>query len=411
VEEAFKVERYRRSNRDEVLDLVRAAFPPAFAQRTVSQWDWKYDANPFNAEAADARRAAYPRLSATIRAAASDADLGALDADYAPENSSSASEPYCLLLRTEGTLAGMIGAIPQRFLIGERQYWVSDGCDFVVHPRFRGRQLSVRLGKVLAADNAIIQGWSNAAGRGSARSLLRRLRGAASLKEGFHSTRMRLTPLFKPIDVRALAEYLSDNHLLRSGIEVLVGSLTAVRKRFVQTSPSLAINVVETDSVDSWADRLWDRSGHDHAIIGVRDRRYLNWRFVSRPDASYRYLVAARADEIVGYLVFRLAPRDGLQCGFIVDYLVADRSSAVFGLLLSAAEARMTRAGAKAIICAIAPARYRSLFWRHGYYPARMGSTPYLEAGAHRLEPSLELFADLRRWFVTMGDGNLELSY
>jgi hypothetical protein len=225
VEEAFKVARYRRSNRDEVLGLVRAAFPPAFAQRTVSQWDWKYDRNPFNAEAADSRRAAYPRLSAAIRAAASDADLRALESDYAPENSGSASEPYCLLLRTEGTLAGMIGAIPQRFLIGDRQHWVSDGRDFAVHPKYRGRQLSVRLGKVLAADNAIIQGWSNAAGRGFARSVLRRPHGAASLEEGFRSTRLRLMPLFKPIELRALAEYLSDNHLLRRGIEVLAGSL------------------------------------------------------------------------------------------------------------------------------------------------------------------------------------------
>ncbi len=110
-------------------------------------------------------------------------------------------------------------------------------------------------------------------------------------------------------------------------------------------------------------------------------------------------------------LVFRLAERDGMRCGYVVDYLIENQSTAVFSLLLNEAEDRMTRDGAKAIICAIAPARFRSTLWRNGFYAARLGTTPNLEAGVHAVDPALKPFTDLSRWFVTMGDGSLELSY
>jgi GNAT superfamily N-acetyltransferase len=414
MEQNFRVGRYRKANRGEVFELLRVAFPAAFVERTILQWDWKYDANPFNREAENARRADQPRLSATVRAVALAADLKNLDLDL-PENPAAESDPYCLLLRNAGALVGMIGGLPQQFVIGGGAHWVSDGGDFVVHPQYRGQQLSVRLGKVLAADNLIIQGWSNSAGQRSSRSVIRGLRdGTADQQdssEAFHSNRMRLLPLFKPIDFRSLAEYLSPNHLVRKAIEGLTGSIDALRRRFIKVPSLPALSITEAEAFDDRIDQLWDRARNDYPVIAVRNRRYLNWRFVSRPDASYRYLFAFRANEIVGYLVFRLADRDGMRCGYVVDYLVENQSTALFSSLLTEAEARMTHDGAKAIICAIAPTRYRSTLWRHGFYAARMATTPSLEAGVHLVDPALKAFIDLEQWFVTMGDGNLELSY
>ena len=171
------------------------------------------------------------------------------------------------------------------------------------------------------------------------------------------------------------------------------------------------IRIQEARSFDDRMDSLWSSARDDYAVIGVSNCRYLNWRFVARPDASYSYLIALRENDIVGYLVFRLADRDGMRCGYIVDYLVEKQSAALFSLLLQETEQQMTHGGAKAIICAIAPAGYRSTLWRYGFYAARLGTTPNLEAGVHAVDPALKLFADLSQWFVTMGDGNLEPSY
>ncbi len=302
MEQDFLIQRYRKAYREQVFDLMRAAFAPDFVERMVLQWDWKYDSNPFNREAEEARRGSHHRLSASVRAAAEASDLKNLDLDL---DSDSGAEPYCLLLRKAGDLVGMIGALPQRFMIGGSEHWVSDGCDFAVHPKFRGQQLSIRLGKVLAADNVIIQGWSNAAGRRSSRSLLRGLSdtsgGNQESSAGLHSTRMRLMPLFKPIDFRSLAAYLSKNHLLRKTIEILTESIDGLRRSVVKLPSMPAIRIQESHSFDDRIDHLWNRARNDYPVIAVRDHRYLHWRFVSRPDASYRYLIALRENDIVGY--------------------------------------------------------------------------------------------------------------
>jgi hypothetical protein len=146
-------------------------------------------------------------------------------------------------------------------------------------------------------------------------------------------------------------------------------------------------------------------------VIAARDRRYLNWRFLARPDVSYRFLVACRGEDIIGYMVFRAGDRDGMRCGYLIDYLVENRSREVFSQLLEHAENAMLHDGAKAITCAVAPAWYRARLMRQGYFPVRSATTPHLNALCHLADPALEVFTDLEQWFVTMGDGNLDFSH
>ena len=54
---------------------------------------------------------------------------------------------------------------------------------------------------------------------------------------------------------------------------------------------------------------------------------------------------------------------------------------------------------------------YRSVLLLHGFYPVAFRSRCYLVAAAYSTDPGLQVFVDLRKWFVTMGDGNLEMSF
>jgi hypothetical protein len=100
-----------------------------------------------------------------------------------------------------------------------------------------------------------------------------------------------------------------------------------------------------------------------------------------------------------------------MRCGYLIDYLVENRSREVFSQLLEHAENAMLHDGAKAIICAVAPAWYRARLMRQGYFPVRSATTPHLNALCHLADPALEVFTDLEQWFVTMGDGNLDFSH
>ena len=53
----FRIVRYRAEDRERVLRFIGAVRSPQLAERLVRQWNWKYDANPFNREYAQYRRA------------------------------------------------------------------------------------------------------------------------------------------------------------------------------------------------------------------------------------------------------------------------------------------------------------------------------------------------------------------
>jgi Acetyltransferase (GNAT) domain len=61
---------------------------------------------------------------------------------------------------------------------------------------------------------------------------------------------------------------------------------------------------VRTESVrqaDDSFDRLWDRCKSDWMFSTVRDRDWVNWRFLSSPARAYELTLARRAGEPVGY--------------------------------------------------------------------------------------------------------------
>ena len=184
-----------------------------------------------------------------------------------------------------------------------------------------------------------------------------------------------------------------------------------MRRRALERPPPRRLKISEVDSFDDRVDGLWSCLYRDYGVVAIRDLRYLKWRYHARPDITYRYVVALEGDALAGYLVFRIGDRDGMLCGYIVDFLVRDHSRMVFAALLRFADQAMARDGAEAIICALAPVEYRSMLWRGGYFPARMATTPYLNAMLFSRLPALRPFIDLGKWYVTIGDGNLEYSH
>ena len=127
--------------------------------------------------------------------------------------------------------------------------------------------------------------------------------------------------------------------------------------------------------------------------MAIRDRRYLNWRFASRPDSPYTILAALRDSSTLGYLVLRVIDHLGVPCGFLIDYLVEDRK--LFSLLLKEVEELLRDGRVKAIVCSVATAPFRSLLFRQGFFPIPFRKRSYLSAWLNSADPGLEVFADL----------------
>ena len=132
-------------------------------------------------------------------------------------------------------------------------------------------------------------------------------------------------------------------------------------------------------------------------------------RFVCRPDVRYTILAATRGTEVAGYLVLRLADKANVRWGYVVDFLVENRSGPLISLLLDHAVEQLRREGAKGVSCRVIRPPYRRRLYRHGFLPVLWGPRGYLRVDFASADPGAKEFQDPRRWFVTMGDGDIEM--
>lgn len=88
-------------------------------------------------------------------------------------------------------------------------------------------------------------------------------------------------------------------------------------KRCGRGNPSLLLQEIE--EFDSQFDSLWEKCLHEYKICVVRNKDYLNWRYLRRPDARYYPIGAYREGELKGYVVLKLYREDKTLRGHILD--------------------------------------------------------------------------------------------
>lgn len=352
--DALRVVRYGRGEQGSVFAFLREALPSSDADRLIRQWNWKYETNRFNAEA----------------------------------------DPHILLLKDGERLAGMYGRLFYRVAIDGQQYWAHHGCDLALHPAYRGRGLTTRLTDHDKVESEIHFSWQNEA---SYRAFQRD-----------RTAGVPFTPLVRPLDLsHALRTLLGNGRSVRAIASVMRGM--AARRLMSRRHVSSDLAVTRIDSFDERFDRLWQRVCRDYSVIVIRDRGYLEWRFKQRPDASYTILAATRGAELIGYMVTRQVERAGERWGYLVDFLVQDRNRFVFGVLVEEAVEALRRAGVVAVGCRFAVPLFRRVLYRHRFVPLAWGPKGYIRARARLPDPATRQFG-AGDWFLTMGDGDLEMS-
>jgi len=410
--EEFTIHRYTDADRDDVVDLVRAAVSEDYARHLDRIWDWKYDSHPLNCEMELVRRVNRSKLLADLEStglAAVVANWGVSTEEFPPHREAA---PYILLLKDGGRIAAMMASMPQAFMIKGARFLISTSCDLAVHPDYRGRNLSMRVSTRVALDHGLVLGWANESsrrvGQRFAQKTVRQWRSKTTSAMG----RMRVVALVKPIDWNYLLHRLTNVNLPGNITAVVAAGAQRVSYPFGKPEPSGGIEIFRLESFDERIDELWRRAAREHAVIAVRDSAYLNWRFNSRPDASYMAIAAAdRQGKILGYLVYRIVEREGVRWCYIVDFLSEGDPAGVFALLVARAEEMATRDGVKAIVCLIAKAPFRQVLRRAGFYPSVLGTRSYVSGAIIREDLSLGPFADVQKWFVTMADGDVEMAF
>jgi hypothetical protein len=414
VPKKLRIARYRRADRVVVFQLVRAAYKPDTGERLIRQWDWKFDSNPFNA-AAEQYRQTYKhdyleRLSRIMTEKELEAYLRNWEGKTESLPAEHENDPYVLLLKDETERAfGMLCTLPHRVTIEGDRHYAAVGCDWALLPKYRKRGLSLPIGIRLRTENPLNFSWANATAEGIMRNKVP-LPGVGSEGVAAATDHRRLVPMVKPLDLAHLIRSDSSSRLVRIAAAALVAGTRPITNVLGRGSLP-GVTIARIESFDDRFDRLWERCCRDYSVVAVRDSEYLNWRFFSRPDASYTVLAASRGRDLIGYIVCRVASIDGAAWGYIVDYLIEDRSMRLFSMLLQHAESYFTESEVKGIVCTVATAPFRGALVRHGFYPALFRGESYVRVARNDENPRLQAYSDLRSWFMTMADGDLEMAF
>ena len=178
-----------------------------------------------------------------------------------------------------------------------------------------------------------------------------------------------------------------------------------------RSTVTAGVKINKMANFDGRVDELSKRACKHYPVILVRDCSYLTWRFTSRPDADYTILLATQRNNLLGYLVFRSIERDGLKIGYLVDFLVERKSPPILFLLIKEAIKCLRRDGVAIIICRATKLSYRQTLFRLGFFPWYFEPPCYFNPHIDFPNPTLSLFGDTRHWYLTMGDGDLEMSF
>lgn len=109
-------------------------------------------------------------------------------------------------------------------------------------------------------------------------------------------------------------------------------------KQLVKIRDSKKPEVLQVRPVDSFSekfDAFWEKVKGQYGIIGVRDRRYLDWRY-RKPGEKYEIFVSEIAGEMVGYMVLKIRREDKHIVGYIIDILVDKQVEAGSALIKQA---------------------------------------------------------------------------
>ncbi len=137
--------------------------------------------------------------------------------------------------------------------------------------------------------------------------------------------------LVRPLRPEALLARRMRMPLLRRAT-LPAGLWNRLLQRRLRREPQILTETIE--QADESFDRLWERCRSDWMFSTVRDRSWVNWRFLASPARKYELTLARRSGEPVGYTAHRLIETDGRVSAHLAELFAADTDPAARNALL-----------------------------------------------------------------------------
>ncbi|HZL98614.1 MAG TPA: GNAT family N-acetyltransferase [Planctomycetota bacterium] len=298
----------------------------------------------------------------------------------------------------EGAVVGAYAYMPRRFLRDGRPVVLMQASDAMTDEGWRGRGIFTGLDR-LVAQEAGEQGASLAfaySGRQSLNGFLRngwRIIGHAHQYRRAFRHRRGLLRLPRVGRAAALAAPLLD-------------AVTGWRDRRRLRLPDGAGELRRIEHFDESVERLFQAAAPRVGLVGVRDARWLNWRYVDTPTRRQECWGLFRTDRLAGYVVGEMAEGQA----WLVDHLAADGEARL--ALLAAFTALARRRGVEEASALLFPhdaavPLLAELGWRGPLQRKPFRDIFPFIVRACRTDAAVEDFT-MARWHLSDGDRDAE---
>ncbi len=350
----YLIRDYAAADREEIFGLISLVWGEGFATRIKQIWRWKIEDNPFKND-----------------------DI-----------------PVTLVVEHAGSIVGLISVMPAPFNVANQEVtglWLGD---YLVHPDHRGP--GARLMKIMMKKPYLLLGETND-------------QSYPIVKKLGWSDVFTVTNRISIIDMRAIIEQKTGNIVL-ANIGGVIWRLFRKMAVKVRRAPCRELFLEQVTSFDQRIDCFWDRVKSQYGSIVSRNRQYLNWRFVERPDRKYTMFVISDEQMVHGYIVISDEIIDGMKFGHIIDVLVTPGKEDAFNRLVAKGVEELAGRGVALVTCYVSPYNdlFHKLLKKNGFYfKTAKRRIVYFN---NNKDISDQVLADRSLWFISKSDADMEMN-
>ncbi len=351
----------RSSDAQQVYELAASVHAEREGQLLKSRWVWQYESNP---------RGAPGQVVAAVR---------------------------------DNTIIAILCGIGQRFWINGQEHsgvWLADFMAYPV-PGAVGRSVASALARHQTIKHPLSLGHQ----RPAITRYWQRLRGKQGAKKICEANVLALPLRVSP--------FIADK-LPRGPLGRWLGALAdfAVRSRagFRSRRALSEYSFESAKTCGAEFDDFWNSAKVGYPALAVRDRAYVDWRYLQAPNRDYQLRVARVAGSLVGWVVYRVVPETSPRQVRIVDMLVAPEKVDVAKHLLAGTVREVVRRPVDVVKVVETQIPWMALahtavgFVKRGQ--SNLGAD-YTGTPADGIAP--DFFYDPSNWYFSYGDGDTDM--
>ncbi len=318
-----------------------------------------------------------------------------------------APSKFWVATREDGQYVGFIASFPMRLKIKNTTITTSASGDLMVIKEGRRQGLGQRLSKAYRDSESILAtdgfGYQPASGR-----IYRRL--------GYQP--VYCEPVYARIlDMVDLYQFLMDSDRLPTLMNVpFIHKMNKFALRFLNPILSLAniilspnksdkLTVVRERQINEQFDLLWEKISPKFPVVIVRNRAFIEWRFINDPNTSHQVFSAYYGEELKGYVAVSLTKRRNLPLGRIMDLFCDPDDDLTISQLLLNAIFYLKNSGAAIISCMGMHPMIRKIIKKYLYLRLRPVEIPALLYYSGDAKLKGHIF-DENAWHVGYADGD-----